>query len=98
MSIIQRKWSPKEADEWRKEDWIAIVFSVISYIMLTIGTVLSFLLITEGFIYLGIGIVATAIMYWVIDPKLRVISEEYEKKQKDYLKQLEDIQKWETSK
>jgi hypothetical protein len=35
---------------------------------------------------------------WIIDPKLRKISSEYEKKQKGYLRQLEDIQKWETEK
>ena len=38
------------------------------------------------------------IMYWIIDPKLRSISVEYEKKEKDYLLQLEEIQKWEKDK
>ena len=98
MSIVRRHWSPEDADEWRKEDWIAIVLSVISYILLTVGSALSFLLLTSGFITLGIGIVFTVLMYWVVDPKLRKISSEYEKKQKDYLKQLEYIQKWEATK
>jgi len=47
---------------------------------------------------LTIGIIAALIMYWIIDPKLRSISVEYEKKEKDYLLQLEEIQKWETNK
>ena len=98
MSIIRRHWSPEDADEWRKEDWIAILLSVISYILLTVGSALSFLLLPSGFITLGIGIVFTVLMYWVIDPKLRTISSEYEKKQKDYLRQLEYIQKWEATK
>lgn len=98
MSIIRRHWSPEDADEWRKEDWIAIVLSVISYILLTVGSALSFLLLPSGFITLGIGIVFTVLMYWVVDPKLRTISSEYEKKQKDYLRQLEYIQKWEATK
>jgi amino acid transporter len=98
MSIIRRHWSPEDADEWRKEDWIAIVLSVISYILLTVGSALSFLLLPSGFITLGIGIVFTVFMYWVVDPKLRTISSEYEKKQKDYLRQLEYIQKWEATK
>ena len=34
----------------------------------------------------------------IIDPKLRSISAEYEKKEKDYLLQLEEIQKWEKNK
>jgi len=98
MGFIQRQWTPREADEWRKEDWIAIVLSVLAYIALVVGTALSFLLLTSGFIILGAGIVATLLMYWVIDPKLRTISTEYEKKQKAYLEQLEEIQKWEASK
>ena len=97
MGIIRRQWSPKEADEWRKEDWIAIILSVLSYIALTVGTALSFLLLPMGFVILGAGIILTLLMYFVIDPKLRVISAEYEKKQQDYLKQLEDIQKWEAT-
>lgn len=98
MGLIRRQWTAKEADEWRKEDWIAIVLSVISYITLAIGSALSFLLLPIGFLVLGIGIVVTLLMYWVIDPKLKTISEEYEKKQKDYLLQIEEIQKWETTK
>ena len=94
MPIIQRDWTPESADEMHKEDWFAIVFSVIAYISLMIGTAMSALLITEGFIILIIGILATVIMYWIIDPKLKSISSEYEKQEKDYLFKLEEIQKW----
>ena len=97
MTLIRRQWNAKEADEWRKEDWFAIILSVIAYILLTVGSALSFLLLTSGFITLGLGILITFLMYWIIDPKLKTISNEYEKKQKDYLRQLEDIQKWEAS-
>ncbi len=95
MAFIRRNWTPEEADEWHKEDWIAIILSVISYITLTIGVALSFLLLTEGFIILLIGVIVTLLMYWVIDPKLRVISNEYEKKQKEFLEHIEEIQRWE---
>ncbi len=98
MAIIRRQWTAKEADEWRKEDWIAIVLSVLSYITLMLGTALSLLLLPIGFIVFGIGVILTFLMYYVIDPKLKVISEEYEKKQKGYLKHLEEVQKWEVSK
>ena len=98
MSLIRRQWTPQQADEWCREDWIAIILSVAAYITLTSGSALSFLLLPSGFIILGIGIILTILMYWVIDPKLRTISSEYEKKQKDYLRKLEDIQKWEASK
>lgn len=94
MSFVRRQWSAEAADEWKKEDWIAIVLSVLAYITLAVGTALSFLLIPSGFIILAIGIAAALLMYWVIDPKLRTISSEYEKKQKDYLLKLEEIQEW----
>jgi len=45
-----------------------------------------------------IGILSALIMYWIIDPKLRSISAEYEKNEKDYLLQLEEIQKWQKNK
>ena len=97
MPFIRRKWTPQSADDWRKEDWIAIILSAFSYFTLAIGSALSFLLLPVGFIILGVAIILIFLMYWVIDPKLRTISEEYEKKQKDYLQHLEEIQKWETS-
>ncbi|HKJ68819.1 MAG TPA: hypothetical protein VKA68_12735 [bacterium] len=95
MPLIRRDWNPVAADEWSKEDWYAIVLSVIAYTTLTVGSALTFLLLPIGFIILGIGIIITLLMYWVIDPKLRMISTEYEKKQKEYLEQLEEIQRWE---
>ena len=98
MSFIRREWTSADADDWHKEDWLAIIFSVVSYIALVIGTALSFLTITVGFVILALGIVSAGIMMWIIDPKLKKISSEYEKKQKGYLRQLEDIQKWETEK
>jgi dipeptide/tripeptide permease len=98
LSFINREWTPENADEMHKEDWIAIFFSVVSYIALMVGTAMSVLLIPIGFVILTIGIIAALIMYWIIDPKLRSISVEYEKKEKDYLLQLEEIQKWEKDK
>ena len=98
MQIIKREWTPESADEMHKEDWFAIVFSVIAYISLMVGTAMSALLIPTGFFILIIGILATIIMCWIIDPKLRAISSEYEKQEKDYLLKLEEIQKWEADK
>jgi hypothetical protein len=95
MAFIRREWTPEAADEWTKEDWIAIILSSLSYLLLTVGTALSFLLLKIGFIILGVGIISTVLMYWVIDPKLKKVSTEYEKKQKEYLDHLEDVQRWE---
>ena len=95
MSFIKRQWTAKEADQWTKEDWITIVISSLAYILLTVGTGLSLLLLPIGFITLALGIILTIIMHWVIDPKLKVISTEYEKKQHDYLEDLEKNVRWE---
>ena len=95
MGLIKRKWTPTEADEWRKEDWFTIIISPLAYFFLTLGVGLSFLLLTEGFILLAIGIVLTIVMHWIIDPKLKVISGEYEKKQHEYLEELERNVRWE---
>ncbi|MBN2357722.1 hypothetical protein JXO59_16540 [candidate division KSB1 bacterium] len=95
MAWIKRTWTPHEADEWTKEDWLAIVLSPLSYILITFGLALSLFMLTAGFIMLGVGIVITIVMFWVIDPKLSVISEEYESKQREYLEDLEQIQRWE---
>jgi len=95
MSFIRREWSAAAADEWTKEDWITIVLSAAAYILLTVGVGLSFLLLPVGFITLGIGLILTFLMHWVIDPKLKKISSEYEKKQHKYLEELEKKVRWE---
>ncbi|WP_243664817.1 hypothetical protein [Rhodothermus marinus] len=89
MGWIRRNWTAAEADEWTKEDVLAIIISPLAYVTLTLGVALSLLLRREGFVTLGIGIVLTALLHWIIDPKLKAISEEYERKQKEYLQQLE---------
>ncbi len=95
MAWIKRSWTPHEADEWTKEDWIAIVLSPLSFILITFGLAMSFFLLPAGFVMLLIGIVITAFMFWVINPKLDVLSEDYESKQREYLSELEKIQRWE---
>ena len=62
MQIIKREWTHESADEMHKEDWFAIVFSVIAYISLMVGTAMSALLIPTGFFILIIGILATIII------------------------------------
>ena len=95
MAWLKRSWTPEEADEWTKEDLIASILSPLAYITLTIGAALSLLALTVGYIVLITGIVLTLAMYFVIDPKLRKISSEYEKKQQVYLEDLEKNQRWE---
>ncbi|MBN2031047.1 hypothetical protein JW824_12485 [bacterium] len=95
MAWIKRKWTTAEADEWTKEDWLTIVISPIAYTLIMLGIALSFLLLPVGFVILGLGIIATIVMHKIIDPKLKAISDEYEKKQKDYILELERSVRWE---
>lgn len=98
MHLIKRYWTPAEADEWTKEDWITIIISPIVYVLIMLGVALSFLLIWYGFLILIMGIVLTIVMHWVIDPKLKAISDEYEIRQKEYIHDLERSVRWEEKK
>ena len=95
MAYFRKEWTAAEADEWTKEDWFAIILSPIIYMMLTVGVALACLFMTVGFVITGIGILLTVVMFRVIDPKLKAISSEYEKKQKEYLRELEASARWE---
>jgi uncharacterized membrane protein len=95
MSFIRRTWTAKDADEWTKEDLLAVIISPLIYILLTIGIAFMSLLMPLGFIMTGAGILLTFVMIYIINPKLSVISEDYEKKQQQYLDELEKKVKWE---
>ncbi len=94
MAFIRREWTPGDADEWTKDDWYTIVISPLAYILLTIGTALSLMLFPVGYVTLAAGIVLTVLMHWIIDPKLKVVSGEYEKRQREYLDELERAARW----
>jgi 4-amino-4-deoxy-L-arabinose transferase-like glycosyltransferase len=95
MSWIKRKWTGKEAQEWTKEDVIAWILSPLAYLGLTAGIALTLLLKWPGYILLALAIVFTFLIFWIQRPKLEAASEEYEKRQKEYLKELEKIERWE---
>ncbi len=95
MSWIKRKWTAAEADRWTKEDYLVFVISPLVYFLLAVGTALSLLLLWYGWVILGAGVILLLVMIWIIDPKLKAISEDYEMKQKKYLEDLEKIVRWE---
>jgi hypothetical protein len=95
MALIKRVWTPHEAEEWTKEDWIAVVLSPFCYILVTMGLAMTLLLQPLGYLLLALGVAATTIVFWVMDPKISALSSGYEKKQREYLKELEQIQRWE---
>jgi hypothetical protein len=95
MSWIRRRWTAAEADFWTKEDYLTFIISPLVYVLFMIGTALSLFLLWYGFLLLGAGVVLLFLMLWVIDPKLKAISGDYEHKQKQYLEDLEKIARWE---
>ena len=92
--LIRRTWTPEQADDWTREDWIAVILSPLVFAALMIG-VTKLLLLQPGGLWLVLGaVVGTAAIYWVIDPKLRAVSTEYEAKQARYVEQLEKRLRW----
>ena len=94
MAFFRTEWTAAEADEWTKEDWVTIILSPIIYLLLTVGVALACLLMWQGYVMTIVGIILTVVMHKIIDPKLKAISEEYEKKQQGYLSDLESNTRW----
>ncbi len=93
--LIRRRWTPEEAESWSREDVIAIVLSPLVYAGLLFGLTRLLLLQAGGAWILGLAVAGGVAIYWVIDPKLRVISVEYEKQQARYAARLERRLSWE---
>ena len=49
----------------------------------------------QGFITLGLSVLFTWLTFKVIDPKLRALSESFEKKQAGFLDSVEKHNRWE---
>ncbi len=93
--LIRRAWTPKEAEGWSREDWIVIVLAPVVYALTMLGVALALLARPVGWAMLLSALVLGTLMYWVIDPKLRAVSVEYEERQAAYLKDLERVLRWE---
>ncbi len=92
--LIRRRWTPEQADEWTREDWIAVILSPLIFGALMIG-VTQLLLQQPGGLWLVLGaVLGSGLIYWVIDPKLRALSSEYEARQARYVEQLEQRLRW----
>jgi Na+/proline symporter len=93
--LIRRTWTAQEAQEWTREDWIAIVLSPAVFAGLLFGLTKLLLQQWSGSLMLLGAVVGALTIYWVIDPKLRAVSVEYEARQGRYLQDLERRLKWE---
>jgi hypothetical protein len=92
--LIRRSWTPKQAEDWTREDWIAIILSPLVFAALMIGVTKILLLQPGGILLVAGAVVGTLLIYWVIDPKLRAVSVEYENQQARYVAELESRLRW----
>ncbi len=92
--LIRRQWTPDEAENWSREDWIAIILSPIVYALVVIGVARLLLGLSDGVLITLGALLGAILLYWVIDPKLRAVSVEYEARQGEYLADLEKSVRW----
>jgi membrane protein YdbS with pleckstrin-like domain len=95
MSWIKKEWTAQQADRWTKEDYLTFIISPVVYFLLALGVALSLLLLWYGWVILAASLILLVVMIKIIDPKLKALSEDYEIKQKEYLEDLERIERWE---
>ncbi len=95
MNLFKKDWTPEQADEWTIHDFLASLLSVASYILIGIGVAGALLLQTWGFITLILGVVCIVLMYLIIDPKLKAMSEAFAKRQAEFIEHVQKTTKWE---
>jgi hypothetical protein len=95
MSLVKKDWTPAEADRWTKHDFFACVFGVLAFFLVTIGVGGAMLLQWWGFVSLGLAVVFTWLTFWVIDPKLKTLSDAFDARQDEFLDAVERHNRWE---
>ncbi len=95
MRLFKKEWTSAEADEWTIHDTVTVLISPVIYVIILVGFTMSVLLIPLGFAVLAAGAALFIIMIRIVNPKLTAVSKGYEKKQKEYIEDLERKVKWE---
>ncbi len=95
--LLRRTWTPEEAQEWTREDWLAIILSPVVYGFVMVGVARLLLGVVGGLALTMGGISLAVLVYWIIDPKLRAVSEDFEARQAAYLSDLERGVRWQWS-
>ena len=96
MTLFKKDWTAHDADRWTRHDFLACIFGVLAFVLVTIGVAGTLLLQTWGFITLGLSIVFALLTFKVIDPKLRALSSDFEARQAEYLDAVERRNRWES--
>ena len=79
---------------WSAVDYWACVLSAASFVLITAGTPMMLLNLWQGYIMVALSIISAVVMFKIVNPKLKLVSEQYESKQKEYLEELNRIIKW----
>jgi Na+/proline symporter len=93
--LFQQHWTPEEADEWTKHDWVAATLSAFCYLLVAVGVAGTLLMKTWGFVALAASVVCAWLMFKVIDPKLKAMSVAFEQAQSGYLEGMDKRTRWE---
>ena len=80
--------------EWTHVDLIACIMSAVSYFCILVSMTLLLLNQWTGYALTALALISAVVMFFIIDPKLRKVSSDYEKKQKGYLEELDRIIEW----
>jgi hypothetical protein len=93
--LIRREWTAADAQGWSREDWIAIILSPLVYGAVLFGLTRMLLRQSSGLWLMLAAVAGSVAIYWVIDPKLRAVSIEYEEHQAGYAAELDRRMRWE---
>ena len=85
------------AQEWSWEDLLACILSALAYVNCLAGIALLLMNQWTGYVLTAFTVAQVVTMYYTIDPKLRKVSDDFEKKQQEYLEELDKIVEWEKS-
>jgi hypothetical protein len=87
--------SQKINREWTTDDLVACVLSALIYFNGLAATALVLINNMTGWILAVMTLIELVLMFKIIDPKLKSVSGSFEKKQKQYLEELDRIVEWE---
>jgi hypothetical protein len=97
MNLFKKDWTAAEADEWTYHDFWASLLGVLAYILIAVGIIGAFMLQVWGFVAVFAALILSLVMFFIIDPKLKAMSEAFDKKQGGYLEKMEKTNRWEKS-
>ena len=83
---------------WSAVDYWACVLSAASFVLITAGIPMMLLNLWQGYLMVALSIISAVSMFRIVNPKLTLISEKYESRQKEYLEELNRIIKWQDEK